>query len=312
MSMQDWLDDPENRIAYEQFLEDCEPAQEERPRRRTVRRRETGAQSTRRETGTLPVRRRRMTGRRRRRRLKLRRVLGLALRVLIAVVIVGGLIMLARNVKLPFQIPGVGTGTETETADETGVGIVGQGQTGEAEDDDARWYGAPPIYVQLLTPNEYSRPQIPLTEVNGIVIHYTANPGSGAQNNRDYFESLAETGENSVSSHFVIGLDGEIIQCIPCDEVAYASNERNSDTISIECCHPDETGAFNEATYDSMVRLTAWLCRDQGLTSEDVIRHYDVTGKDCPRYFVQNEDAWLQFRADVQNRLEELEAGTAL
>ena len=68
-------------------------------------------------------------------------------------------------------------------------------------------------------------------------------------------------------------------------------------------CHPDDTGAFNTVTYQSMVQLTAWLCNRFGLTSQDVIRHYDVTGKICPKYFVEHEDAWEQFKADVQQQI---------
>ena len=60
----------------------------------------------------------------------------------------------------------------------------------------------PDIDVELLTPNEYSRPQTALSQVNGIVVHYTANPGTTAEQNRSYFESLAETGETYASSHF--------------------------------------------------------------------------------------------------------------
>jgi len=56
-------------------------------------------------------------------------------------------------------------------------------------------------------------------------------------------------------------------------------------------------------TYQSMVQLTAWLCNRFGLTSQDVIRHYDVTGKICPKYFVEHEDAWEQFKADVQQQI---------
>lgn len=158
----------------------------------------------------------------------------------------------------------------------------------------------PEFDVQLLTPNPYSRPQTALPEVKGLVIHYTANPGTTAQQNRDYFEGLKDSKITKVSSHFIIGIDGEIIQCIPSSEIAYASNERNADTLSIECCHVDETGEFTEATYNSLVELTAWLCGKFDFTTEDVIRHYDVTGKDCPRYFVQHEDAWEQFLLDVQ------------
>ena len=59
--------------------------------------------------------------------------------------------------------------------------------------------GAPYIDVELLTPNSYSRPQIPIEQVNYIAIHYTANPGSTAMSNRNYFENLATTQENQQS-----------------------------------------------------------------------------------------------------------------
>lgn len=158
----------------------------------------------------------------------------------------------------------------------------------------------PSIDVELLTPNEYSRPQLALSEVKGIVIHYTANPGTTAFQNHDYFEGLKDTGETHASSHFIIGLDGEIVQCIPTSEEAYASNSRNSDTLSIECCHGDSTGKFNDKTYDSCVELTAWLCTRFGLDPEtDVIRHYDITGKDCPKYYVEHEEAWTAFKSAV-------------
>ena len=164
--------------------------------------------------------------------------------------------------------------------------------------------GAPYIDVELLTPNEYSRPQIPIESVQYIAVHYTANPGATAIANRNYFENLANTHDTKVSSHFVVGLEGEVVQCIPTSEMSYATNSRNVDTLSIECCHPDETGKFNDATYDSVVKLTAWLCTRFDLTSENVIRHYDVTGKDCPKYYVENPDAWLQMKADIAAQIE--------
>lgn len=159
------------------------------------------------------------------------------------------------------------------------------------------------VSVNLLTPNPFSRPEKPLEKVNGIVIHYVANPCSTARENRNFFENLKnQTGGNtqSVSSHFVVGLEGEVVQCVPLDEVAYASNNRNSDTISIECCHPDETGKFYDSTYESLVTLVAYLCRQFDLKPEDVIRHYDVTGKACPKYFVDYPKEWEQFHEDVK------------
>lgn len=167
----------------------------------------------------------------------------------------------------------------------------------------------PELDVELLTVNPYSRPGTALEKVNGIVIHYTANPGATAIANRNYFENLKDTHTTKASSHFVVGLEGEIVQCIPTAEIAYTSNDRNSDTISIECCYKNEDGSFEQATYDSVIRLTAWLCEKFGLTSEDVIRHYDVTGKLCPLYYVEHEDAWTQFKKDVDTYLQVYKTG---
>lgn len=157
-----------------------------------------------------------------------------------------------------------------------------------------------PDYVEVKLINiGIARTGVKLVEVNGIVIHYTGNPGSTAQNNRDYFNKVT----TDVCSHFVIGLDGEIIQCVPLDEKSAASNNRNLDTISIEVCHPDSSGKFNDSTYESLVKLTAWLCDNSNLKAKDVIRHYDITGKECPKYFVDNESEWEKFLSDVKDEL---------
>lgn len=187
-----------------------------------------------------------------------------------------------------------------ESAQETGAVLA---ENGGPE----RWQqeGAPYIDVQLLTPNAYSRPQIAVEQVRSIAIHYTANPGSTAMANRNYFENLASTGETKVSSHFVVGLEGEVVQCIPTSEMSYATNSANVDSVSIECCHMDETGVFQEATYDSVVKLAAWLCTRFGLTEENVIRHYDVSGKICPKYYVEHPEAWSRMKEDIAARIQE-------
>ena len=166
-----------------------------------------------------------------------------------------------------------------------------------------------PAYVvqDFIPVNEWSRPGTELKKIDGVVIHYVGNPGTTAEANRNYFASLASGKEGTfASSHFVVGLNGEVIQCIPMTEVAYASNERNDDTVSIEVCHPDETGEFSSVTYDRLVELTAWLCQTFDLDPEEqVIRHYDVTGKVCPKYYVENPEAWEAFQADTAKKLYE-------
>ena len=160
------------------------------------------------------------------------------------------------------------------------------------------------ITQMLLTPNEYSRPGDELKEVNGVVIHYVGNPGTSAENNRNYFENLKNTKERSASSHYIVGLSGEIIQCVPLEEISYASNNRNYDTIAIEVCHPDATGKFSQVTYDAVVELTAALCRSYNLNPmTDVLRHYDVSGKECPLYYVKNEEEWNYFLLQVNSKM---------
>ena len=151
---------------------------------------------------------------------------------------------------------------------------------------------------QIIKVDGDSRRGVMLEGVRNIVIHYVGNPGTTAQQNRDYYANPS----SEVSSHFVIGLKGEIIQCIPLHEKSSASNHRNKDTISIEVCHPDESGKFTDASYQSLVKLTAWLCDICDLDSNDVIRHYDITGKQCPLYFVTNEDKWEQFKRNIMEK----------
>ena len=161
------------------------------------------------------------------------------------------------------------------------------------------------ITEKYLTVHPNSRPGYKLESLKNIVIHYVANPGTSALQNWRYFEN-----KNSVSAHFIIDLDGSILQCMPLDEVAWAigTTEGNYSTISIECCHPDSTGKFTDATYESLVKLVSWLCQKYGFTADQVKRHYDyprtnssgvVWHKSCPLYFVNHPEKWEQFKKDL-------------
>lgn len=166
------------------------------------------------------------------------------------------------------------------------------------------------ITEMLLTPNKYSRPQIALKEVKKVVLHYIGNPNTSAQANRNYFENQ-KNGGVYVSSNYIIGLDGKIILCVPENEVAYCSNSANTYSISIECCHPDATGKFTAETTNSAAELCAYLLKKYKLTTDDLIRHYDVTGKQCPLWYVptkyQSEAVanarWAGFKAMVSQKM---------
>lgn len=163
------------------------------------------------------------------------------------------------------------------------------------------------IQEMFLTPNKHSRPQIPLTKVTKVAVHYTGNAGSSALATRNYFENC-KYGGRYVSSHFVVGLNGEVIQCIPLNEWSYCTNEANGYSISIETCHPKSDGIFNDSTYISLCELCAMLLKKYELTTNDLIRHYDVTQKQCPLHWVPTKyqskavatARWNRFKQDVQ------------
>ena len=159
------------------------------------------------------------------------------------------------------------------------------------------------IEKALLTPNKYSRPCKKLCEVSKIVIHWVGNPNSSAQANRNYFESL-KTKKVYASAHYIIGLEGEILLCVPEDEIAYHATIANMDSIGIENCHPDWEGKFNSRTYESLIELCVDLCRRYELDPEtDLLRHYDISKKLCPKYYVLNENAWTMLKMDVKNKM---------
>ena len=157
----------------------------------------------------------------------------------------------------------------------------------------------------------HNRPYTKRSRTTAIAIHWVANPGSSAMQNRNYFQNT----DVEVSANYIIGLNGEVICCIPDEEISWCTNQANNYTVSIENCHPNWTGEFNSATYNSLVELTANLCKKYGLNpmNRGVIRHFDVTGKNCPKWFVpksrggsdtENCEHWAQFLWDVKNKLD--------
>jgi N-acetylmuramoyl-L-alanine amidase len=172
------------------------------------------------------------------------------------------------------------------------------------------------IQRNLLTVNCFSRPGKKLSGVKGIVIHWTGNARSTAKQNRDYFESLRKQSLNDpaaryASAHFITGLSGEVIQCIPSDEMAYHAGAKtytpealgrlghypNNCTVGIELCHRRADGDFSAETLLAAKELCALLCIQFGLDpARDIWTHYGVTGKICPKRFVDHPEEFHTFK----------------
>ncbi|MDR2734299.1 MAG: N-acetylmuramoyl-L-alanine amidase [Spirochaetota bacterium] len=170
------------------------------------------------------------------------------------------------------------------------------------------------IEQRFISINKFSRPGVLLEGVRGIVVHWVDGAGQSAQNVVDYFEILGKQGqlapyESFASAHFVVGLYGEILQCIPENEMAYhvgasayttiarkkLGSYPNNSTLGIEFCHPDRTGVFRAETLCAAAWLIRALLGRYKLAYGDIYRHFDITGKICPKYFAENEDAWREF-----------------
>jgi N-acetylmuramoyl-L-alanine amidase len=184
------------------------------------------------------------------------------------------------------------------------------------------------ITEHLLPVNAFSRPGYKRPETLGIVYHWVGNAGQSQEGVARYFELLAKQDDTDdkpdryASAHYIIGIDGEIVRVIPDDEVAYhvgarkytstaqhrlkgyTTNKRqgtpNWCTIGIEMCHPDWTGVFTDATLEAAAKLGKHLVQTYLLGPRDIYKHYDITGKLCPKWFVEHGAAWLSFCEDVQ------------
>ena len=138
-----------------------------------------------------------------------------------------------------------------------------------------------------------------------IAWHYTGASGvSGKSTVYNWFLPIAkgEHPKNYASAHFVMDLNGDIYEMIPLNYIAYTTNSANKYSIGIECATTGKDDHYTDEEYISMVKLGAWLAQYYKLDPrDDFIRHYDVTKKICPRYFVNNSDKWKQFKLDCYN-----------
>lgn len=149
-----------------------------------------------------------------------------------------------------------------------------------------------------------------LSDIKYIVIHYTANPGSSARANAQYYATASLGG---VSAHYFVDEKG-VWQCVPEDYIAghcgkwanteYLTDCRNANSIGIEMCCQSVSGKkayqltgnetdlyFTDGTYNNTVQLVKELIAKYNIPKTNVIRHYDVHSghKNCPRPFVGND-----------------------
>lgn len=139
-----------------------------------------------------------------------------------------------------------------------------------------------------------------------IVIHYTANDGDSDEANANYF---AQPNRNASAHYFVD--DDSVTISVPGKYTAWSVGGKkysdcnvtgggkyygictNNNSISIELCDTKRDGTVKatQSTIDNAIELTKKLMKEYNIPQANVIRHFDVTGKRCPEYWI-DENVW--------------------
>ena len=136
-----------------------------------------------------------------------------------------------------------------------------------------------------------------------IVVHNTANGTSKegtAYNNTVYFKDTYR----SASAHYFIDDGDTVWQCVRDTDTAWHVGEAqsrngcyNTNSIGIEVCET-AGGWFTDKEIATLRELVRGLMDFYGIPAERVCRHHDVTGKNCPWYY-SDDDRWAELKAQI-------------
>ncbi|AWO74987.1 N-acetylmuramoyl-L-alanine amidase [Geobacillus thermoleovorans] len=167
---------------------------------------------------------------------------------------------------------------------------------------------------KLIRVNNYSRPGLKLKGVKKLVLHWTANPGASAANHFTYFDRTIIQAQRYASAHIFVDKN-EAINIIPLDEVAYHANDgtyrgvpelkpnANFLSIGVEMC-VEKDGTFHPDTISRTEDVFVELCKTFKLDPiKDIVRHYDITHKNCPAPWVKDSKAFEDFKQRVKAKM---------
>ena len=158
-----------------------------------------------------------------------------------------------------------------------------------------------------------------------IIVHYTGDYGS--QGCAKKTADAMQTWKRTVSTHYLVG-DDAIYQTVKDKHVAWhcpydkdnkcatcnsnalgvdlVEHKRNTRTHSVK----DRDWYFTDKVIQDGAQLVAWLADKYNIPQSHIMRHFDVTGKWCPRPFVGkdtneitgdiHEIGWIMFKERVR------------
>ena len=147
--------------------------------------------------------------------------------------------------------------------------------------------------------------------IKWIVVHFTANDGDSDESNARYFKNNIK----KASAHYFVD-DDSVTQSVPDNYVAYSvggdkyKNTKgakyfnivnNTNSLNIELCDTVKNGKndLSAKTRANAILLIKQKAKKYGIDRNHIIRHWDVTGKNCPKYFVEDSYSWNRFLDDI-------------
>ncbi len=147
--------------------------------------------------------------------------------------------------------------------------------------------------------------------IKWIVVHFTANDGDSDESNARYFKNNIV----KASAHYFVD-DDSVTQSVPDNYVAYSvggdkyKNTKgakyfnivnNTNSLNIELCDTVKNGKndLSAKTRANAILLIKQKAKKYGIDRNHIIRHYDVNGKNCPKYFVEDSYSWNRFLDDI-------------
>lgn len=144
-----------------------------------------------------------------------------------------------------------------------------------------------------------------------LVVHYTGNVNDTARNNCVYYSQNLR----GASAHFYVD-DTSVWQSVFTNYAAYAvglgsmkkpyipnppmyKKITNSNSISVEICGSKTSSEGSDRCKTLAAMLCAELLHEYNIPPANIYRHYDVTGKSCPAWAVQDPLKWLDFKRSV-------------
>ena len=162
--------------------------------------------------------------------------------------------------------------------------------------------------------------------IEWIVVHYSGIVS--AQGKAAVVERSIRRSERESSTHYIVGEDG-IIQIVRDRHRAWhvggyctsnkcrAENNNSLGVDLVECKRNTRTHSvkdrdwyFSDKVLQDGAQLVAWLADKYNIPQSHIVRHFDVTGKWCPRPFVGkdtneitgdiHEFGWIMFKERVR------------